>query len=155
MCTTCQQQWCGCRQGCPQPHMDCLQRFQCNSFILWTYCHRPVSQFPQRRLGWQSKYGWRRWFGGVNNSQVLSVTIKRCVEWCIVLTPTMDCAQTERTWRRPWCGDDINALNRGAPVPWAMVDWQIRRLPCSGTTILNNFGGRGVSGTSKIVRRIL
>ena len=60
---------------------------------------------------------------------VLSVMIKRCVEWCIVLTPTMDCAQTERRWRCPWCGDDVDALGWGAAAPWAMVEWQIHRLP--------------------------
>jgi hypothetical protein len=85
----------------------------------------------------------------------LSVTIKRCVEWCIVLTPTMGCAQTERMWHRPWCEDDVDALGWGAPAPWAMVEWRIRPPPWSGTTILINFGGRGVSGTGTIVRRIL
>jgi hypothetical protein len=81
--------------------------------------------------------------------------IKRCVEWCIVLTPTMDCAQTERMRRRPWCGDGVDVLGWGAPMPWTMVEWQIHRPPWSGTTILNNFGVRGVRGTSTIVRRIL
>jgi hypothetical protein len=68
---------------------------------------------------------------------------------------TMDCAQTERMRRCPWCGDDVNVLVWGAPTPWAMVKWQIRRPPWPGTTILINFGGRGVSGTSTIVRRII
>jgi hypothetical protein len=156
MCTTCRQRRCSCRRRCPQPRMDHLRRFRCNSSILWTYCHRPVSRFPRRRLGRQSKYGRRGGdLGGVDNGRVLSVTIKCCVEWCIVLTPTMNCTQTERMQRCPWCGDDVDALDWGAPMPWAMVEWQICRPPWSGTTILNNFGGRGVSGTSTIVRRIL
>ncbi len=46
-----------------------------------------------------------------------------------MLTPTMDCAQTEGRQRRPWCGDDVDALGLGATAPWAMVEWQIRRPP--------------------------
>jgi hypothetical protein len=48
-----------------------------------------------------------------------------------VLTPTMDCAQTERMQHRPWLGDNVDALGWGAPAPWAMVEWQIRRPPWS------------------------
>jgi hypothetical protein len=57
MCTACQQRQCGCRQRCPQPLMDHLRRFQCNSSILWTYCHCLVARFLRRWLGRQSKYG--------------------------------------------------------------------------------------------------
>ncbi len=40
---------------------------------------------------------------------IWNIKIKRSVEWCIVLTPTMDCAQTECRRHRPWCGDDAYA----------------------------------------------
>jgi hypothetical protein len=58
MCTTRRRQQCGCRQRCPQPRMDQLRWFQCNSSVLCTYCHCPVTQFLRWRLGRQSKYGW-------------------------------------------------------------------------------------------------
>ncbi len=57
MCMNHRQRRCVCRGRCPQPRMDRLRQFQCNSSILWTYCHRPVTRFPQQRLGRQSKYG--------------------------------------------------------------------------------------------------
>ena len=59
MCTTRRRRLCVCRRRCPQPRMDRLQWFRCNSSVLWTYCHRPVARFPRRRLGRQSKYGRR------------------------------------------------------------------------------------------------
>ncbi len=59
MCRMCQQSWCGCRRWCPHPRMDRLRRIWCNSSVLWTYCHCPVTRFPRRRLGRQSKYGRR------------------------------------------------------------------------------------------------
>jgi hypothetical protein len=96
MCTTCQQQWCGCRQRCPQPRMDRLRWFWCNSSILWTYCHRPVVRFPRRRLGRQSKYGQRG--GDLGGSTTVNLGLSTCAfpplaelgkSACGILLPTM------------------------------------------------------------------
>jgi hypothetical protein len=76
MCTMCRQRQCGCRRRCPQPLMDHLQRFQCNSSILWTYCHRPVARFPRRRLGRQSKYG--RSGGDLGGSTMVDLALSTC-----------------------------------------------------------------------------
>jgi hypothetical protein len=76
MCTTCRQQWCGCRWRCPQPRMDCLRRFWCNSSVLWTYCHSPVARFPRRRLGRQSKYERRR--GDLGGSTTVDLALSTC-----------------------------------------------------------------------------
>jgi hypothetical protein len=76
MCTTHQRQQCGCRRQCPQPRMDRLQQFRCNSIVLWTYCHHPVTWFPQRRLGRQSKYGQRG--GDLGGSTTVHLALSTC-----------------------------------------------------------------------------
>jgi hypothetical protein len=78
MCTMHWQQQCGCRQRCPQPRMDHLRQFQCNSFVLclWTYCHCPVARFPQQGLGRQSKYGQRG--GDLGGSTMANLVLSTC-----------------------------------------------------------------------------
>jgi hypothetical protein len=76
MCTTCRQQRCGCRWRCPQPSMDRLWRFWCNSSVLWTYCHCPVAWLPRRRLGRQSKYG--RQGGNQGGSTTVDLVLSTC-----------------------------------------------------------------------------
>jgi hypothetical protein len=41
----------------------------------------------------------------------------------------MDYAQTEHRRRRPWCGDDVDALGWGAAAPWTMRRVEIHRPP--------------------------
>ncbi len=93
---TCQQQQCGCRQRCLQPHMDRLWRFWCNSSVLWAYCHCPVVRFPWQRLGRQSKYGRRR--GDLGGLTTVDLALSTCTfpplaefgkSACGILLPTM------------------------------------------------------------------
>ena len=53
--------------------------------------------------------------------RVKKITIRHCVGWCVVLTNSMDCAQTKRMRHRPWCVDDAYALGWGALTPHATV----------------------------------
>ncbi len=77
MCTTCRQRRCGCRQRCPQPCMDRLRWFWCNSSVLCTYCHRPVARFTRRRLGRQSKYG--QCGGDLGELTTVDLALSTCV----------------------------------------------------------------------------
>jgi hypothetical protein len=117
ICPTCQQRQCGCRQRCPQPRMDRLQRFLCNSSVLWTYYHCPIAWFPWRQLGRQSKYGQRG--GDLVGSTTVDLALSTCVfpplaefgeSVCGILLPTMVLLMGGRRGTLLASGGDENVL---------------------------------------------
>ncbi len=67
--------------------------------------------------------------------QICNTTIKFCMEWCIVLTPTMDCTQTEcRRWLFWGSPHDVNMGEGQGCVLWRCASYPLGAKHGKGET---------------------